>query len=132
DEFRYLYWRLEKHGVQCPHPQDLPRGAIIGTVEVTGIITQSDSEWFGGQCGLVLANPVAVEPIPAKGALGYFAWQRSGDFAPVKPWMRAAMWRTGREEAAGKMGETGDLFPDLAPSFADTPERPSRKPKPRD
>ncbi|MEM8553958.1 MAG: hypothetical protein AAGF71_03925 [Pseudomonadota bacterium] len=73
DEYRWGAWRLGEHGVRCPDPMHLVRGAIIGTVEVTGIITQSDSEWFGGEAGLTLANPVALtDPIPCPGALGYF------------------------------------------------------------
>lgn len=85
DEFRHGHWRLAQHGVVCPRPDNLVRGGIIGTVEVTGVITASDSEWFGGEAGLKLENPRAIDPIPASGALGYFQWARSDAFAPVKP-----------------------------------------------
>ena len=43
-EYRWGAWRLERHGVRCPRPDELVRGAIIGTIEVTGIVTESDSE----------------------------------------------------------------------------------------
>ena len=79
---------------------------------MTGIVTESDSAWFGGQAGLTLAHPRAIDPIPAKGALGYFAWARTDAFAPVKPWMT-------RYGSAG----TGDLF-DAALSFKTPPEKP--------
>ena len=117
DEFRYLYWRLEKHGVQCPHPQDLPRGAIIGTVDVTGIITQSDSEWFGGKAGLTLANPAPCAPIPAPGALGYFEWTAGGSLAAPTRWMT----RWGKATADD---QTGEMFPDAPIRFKSAPPKP--------
>ncbi|WP_299694226.1 hypothetical protein [uncultured Tateyamaria sp.] len=117
EEFRYLYWRFGQHGVQCPAPADLPRGAIIGTVEVTGIITQSDSAWFAGPAGLTLANPEPVDPIPAPGALGYFEWHPGGALAPPAKWMRS--WGTVMPDASG-----GDLFPDAPIAFARPPKKP--------
>ncbi|WP_227269966.1 ASCH domain-containing protein [Roseobacter weihaiensis] len=117
DEFRYLSWRLAKHGVICPRPDALVRGAIIGTVEVTAIITESDSEWFGGTAGLLLADARPVDPIPASGALGYFEWTRAPAFAPAKPWMK-------RFDRPNADSATGALFPDAAPTY----EKPPRKP----
>ena len=118
-EYRWGLWRLERHGVRCPRPDELPRGAIIGSVEVVEIISESDSEWFGGKMGLVLHDPVPCDPIPAPGALGYFEWRRSGDLAEATPWMR----RFGRP---GGDDRTGDLF-DLDASFETPPEKPFRK-----
>jgi hypothetical protein len=49
------------------------RGCLVGTVEVVDCVTRSDSPWFFGKYGFVLANPVAFDrPIPCKGALGFF------------------------------------------------------------
>lgn len=76
------------HGVVCPRPADLVPGAIIGSVDVVDIISHSDSPSFGsspGNHGLVLENPLACAPIPAKGALGYFAWKHAQEFAPLAP-----------------------------------------------
>ena len=117
DEYRYAHWRLARHGVSCPRPDDLIRSAIIGIVEVTEIITASESEWFGGEAGLVLSQPRSVEPIPARGALGYFSWQRGGDFAPVKPWMK-------RFDSPGGDQHTGSLFPEDIPSYKKPPRKP--------
>lgn len=121
DEYRWGAWRLNKHGVTCPRPDELVRSAIIGVVDVTDIITQSDSEWFGGQAGLVLENPRAIAPIPATGALGYFRWKRGRAFAPVQRWMR--LWDRANGDRA-----TGDLFTELPPAFADEPPKPFGKP----
>jgi hypothetical protein len=55
-------------------PDDYPRGAIIGRVELVDIVDQSTSRWHeGGQWGWVLECPHRFEsPIPWKGALGLF------------------------------------------------------------
>ena len=51
-------------------------GAILGTVEITGCVTESDSPWFGGPYGFTLADPVVFdEPIPYAGKLGFFEVQ---------------------------------------------------------
>ena len=120
EEFRWGHWRLERHGVRCPHPSELPRGAIIGAVEVVDIISESDSEWFGGQMGLVLENATACTPIPCPGALGYFEWNAAGQLAKPARWMQTY-------DAPSGDGQTLDLFDDLAPSFAEVPKRPGRK-----
>ncbi|MEM8978977.1 MAG: hypothetical protein AAGD04_05800 [Pseudomonadota bacterium] len=112
-EYRWGAWRLEQHGVRCPLPKDLVRGAVIGAVDVVDIVSESSSEWFGGQMGLVLENPVACTPIPAKGALGYFAWAASGRLAEPAPWMT-------------RLSDELGLFPDLGLSFSQAPEKPFR------
>lgn len=48
-------------------------GHIVGKVDIVDCVSSSDSPWFFGKYGFVLANPVAFErPIPCKGALGLF------------------------------------------------------------
>ncbi len=117
DEYRYAHWRLERHGVLCPRPDVLIRSAIIGTVRVLEIITESDSEWFGGEAGLRLSGPEPIEPIPASGALGYFEWSRADSFARVKPWMTAF-------DAPSGDTNTKSLFPDAPPSYKTPPRKP--------
>lgn len=115
-DYEWGAWRLEKHGVTCPPPADLVRGAIIGAVDVVDIVTESDSEWFGGQCGLVLENPAAVNPIPVVGKLGYFRWEQSGEVAAPAKWM------------ANYTPPSPTLFDDL-PDFHERPEKPWGKRK---
>ena len=110
-EYDYLVWRWARDGVTVPPPAALPRRAIIGSVDVVEIITESDSPWFGGEAGL-LRDPVACDPIPAPGALGYFEWQAGGALAESLPWMRA--WG----EAAG------GLFDELPVQFETAPPKP--------
>ena len=119
EEYRWAVWKLQQIGVTCPRPEDLPRRAIIGAVEVVDIIEESDSPWFGGQCGLVLEEPRAVEPIPAAGELGYFEWREEGALDPAKPWMLRYDRLSADQNAPG-------LFDDLPQSFAAPPRKPYR------
>jgi len=76
-------------GVQCPRPDALVRGAIIGSATVTAVVRQSDSPWFFGPRGLLLSDAYDVKPVPSVGALGYFEWQPSGELSEPLPWMLA-------------------------------------------
>lgn len=57
--------------------QTYPRGGIVGVVDIVDCVEVSDSEWFVGRYGFVLANPKPVEFIPVKGALGFFDWRKN-------------------------------------------------------
>ncbi|MEL7025734.1 MAG: hypothetical protein AAGO57_00700 [Pseudomonadota bacterium] len=116
-EYDWAVWRLQRHGVTCPRPDDLVRRAIIGWVTVTDIVDESDSPWFGGPRGLVLENAVEIAPVPAPGALGYFRWQAEGDVAKPKPWM--LKW----DRPSGD-NLTGDLFPEDPQSYRQPPRKP--------
>lgn len=76
-------------GITTPPPHELPRGCIVGSVEVVDVVTKSDSKWFFGPRGLVLRDPIACQPIPCVGALGYFEWKAAGDEVMSAParWM---------------------------------------------
>ena len=52
--------------------EDLPRGGIIGSVEIVDCVTDSASPWFMGEFGFVLRNPIALPFVPFKGQLGFF------------------------------------------------------------
>lgn len=52
----------------------IPRGAIIGDVEVVDDVIESDNPWFVGPHGFILRKPRPYkEPIFCKGRLGFFA-----------------------------------------------------------
>jgi hypothetical protein len=113
-EYDDLLWRWARDGITVPRPDTLPRRAIVGSVEVTEIVTESESTWFGGKAGLVLRDPMPCDPIPAPGALGYFEWHAGGDLADSLPWMRN--W-------GGVTGQ-GGLFADLPVQFETPPPKP--------
>lgn len=55
----------------------LPRGAIIGEVDIVDCVTESNNGWFVGKYGFVLANPEAyAKPIPCKGKLRLFEFDK--------------------------------------------------------
>ncbi|WP_411889868.1 hypothetical protein [Yoonia sp. SDW83-1] len=111
-EYDWAVWRLEQHGVSCPRPEILVRGAIIGAVYWVDIVAKSDSEWFEGQMGLVLKDAVMCDPTPVNNERGYFQWKRAAALAPVNPWM--VEW--GSDKVS--------LFGDLAPSRKGAPKAP--------
>src|SRR5438552_6363470 len=53
-----------------PYPHELICGAIIGVVDILGVVDDSRSKWFEGPYGFVLANPRPLsKPIFCKGRL---------------------------------------------------------------
>lgn len=59
-------------GLQIPAIESLPRGGIVGEVDVIDVVQQSASPWFVGPWGLVLANPISHPFTPCRGRLGFF------------------------------------------------------------
>lgn len=76
-------------GVLCPAAAELLRGGIIGSVEVTDVVSAHDSPWFMGPRGLVLRDPKSCQFVPALGMLGYFKWTKGDPAAVPQPakWM---------------------------------------------
>lgn len=75
------FWELHSNIVQAgfgsntvvPEFALLPRGAIVGTVEIVDCVSRSGSPWFFGDYGFLLRNPIALpKPIECKGALGFW------------------------------------------------------------
>lgn len=80
-------------GVDCPPPDQLLRGGLIGTVRLADVTAKSDSPWFFGPVGLVCEDPAPFGPVPGPGQLGWFNFEEGGAFDPPKTWMRA--WKAG-------------------------------------
>ena len=60
------------HLLDAFEPGNLPRGGIIGSVNLADCVYQSDSPWFQGPYGFVLRDPKPLPFIPFKGQLGFF------------------------------------------------------------
>lgn len=75
DAMQFAHWgapRLtqgELHGFDF---DALPRGGIVGSVEIVDCVTSSESPWFMGEFGFVLRNPKPLAFTPWKGQLGFF------------------------------------------------------------
>lgn len=59
-------------GLTLPAFDELERGGIVGSVEIAGCVTQSQSPWFFGYYGFELRDARPLPFIPYKGALGFF------------------------------------------------------------
>lgn len=51
-------------------PADLPRGGIVGQVEIVECVEKSRSRWFSGEIGFVLTKARRLPFLPMKGKLG--------------------------------------------------------------
>ena len=51
---------------------ELQRGGIVGSVDIVGCVSNSDSPWFVGEFGFVLREPKILPFTPWKGQLGFF------------------------------------------------------------
>lgn len=52
--------------------EDLPRGGIVGSVEIVDCVSESWSPWFVGEYGFLLRDPRPLPFTPWKGQLGFF------------------------------------------------------------
>ena len=50
----------------------VPMGGIVGMARIVDCVDKSESEWFFGKYGFVLADAFPVDLIPCKGQLGFF------------------------------------------------------------
>jgi hypothetical protein len=74
DSFDFL-----PRGARRPQPEELMHGAIIGVVEVSGVVRNHRSKWFEkGSLGWVLKNPRPLpRPIRCTGRLGLWKLPRN-------------------------------------------------------
>lgn len=89
-------------GITVPPAIELKRGGVIGSINVTGAISESASPWFFGPRALVLEDPQPCDFIPAVGQLGYFRWKPADPSIVPAP----ARWMGGKASSP----KTGDLF----------------------
>ena len=50
----------------------IPRGGIVGSVEIVDCVSASASPWFVGGFGFLLRDPLPLPFTPFKGSLGFF------------------------------------------------------------
>ena len=73
DDFPELRRVAHLRGFDLPGPGEVAVGAIVGEVDIVGCVTESNSPWFVGPYGFILADPQAYsQPVPCKGRLGFF------------------------------------------------------------
>jgi hypothetical protein len=71
--FRFIEERgLSGSWLRRDDADNLPRGAVVGLVDIVDCVRNSSSPWFEGPYGFVLENPRAISPIPCRGAQKFF------------------------------------------------------------
>jgi hypothetical protein len=70
DKDAITYIKHEYPDIQLPDAYDL--GGVVGTVVITGCITESLNRWFYGDYGFTLASPHKLPFTPYRGMLGLF------------------------------------------------------------
>jgi len=58
--------------IDIPDYEELQRGGIVGVATITDCVDQSDSPWFVGAKGFVLADAKPLPFVPMKGKLSFF------------------------------------------------------------
>lgn len=72
DEYALAFVTAEENGVKLPAFEDLERGGIVGQATITDCVSESQSPWFFGEFGLVLADAKSLPFQPCNGSLGFF------------------------------------------------------------
>lgn len=63
---------IEEDGQELAERLRLPVGGLIGTVDIVDCVDKSDSKWFFGPYGYLLANPRPMPFVPCRGMPGFF------------------------------------------------------------
>lgn len=74
DAAHFMHFNLDPQ-VVAPLMCNADFGGIIATAKIVDCVQQSESPWFFGPYGFVLANVQPVPFLPCKGALGLFNWR---------------------------------------------------------
>lgn len=59
-------------GLEVPPLASLPRGGLVGRMQIGEVVRSSDSPWFVGPLGLTLTDARPCAFAPCSGALGFF------------------------------------------------------------
>jgi hypothetical protein len=69
-------WVKQTSGIDLPRTDELPRGGIVGQVDVIDVVRASSSPWFEGPYGLVFASAKSLRFAACRGRLGFFEPQQ--------------------------------------------------------
>ena len=72
DDYDDAAYHAFKLGLDVPDRSDLERGGVVGRAIITDCVDASDSPWFFGRYGFVLAKQEKLPFMPLKGQLGFF------------------------------------------------------------
>ena len=73
DDSQFYDFGFDREFIDMLRSNAIPRGALVGEVDLVDCVDDSDSPWYKGPYGLELENPLAYDkPIPYKGELDLF------------------------------------------------------------
>jgi hypothetical protein len=81
-----VFWRLRAAGLIPPNmtERDFPRGCVVATAKISGVVSDSDSPWFLGPLAWTLTDIREISPaIPAVGKMGI--WELGFDPDQERP-----------------------------------------------
>ena len=67
-----LFFSFGKAINRPPCMDAVPRGGIVGSVEIVDCVQRHSSDWFMGLYGFVLRDPLLLPFTPWRGQLGFF------------------------------------------------------------
>lgn len=92
DEYTEAYAFIVNAGHRPPPAfESLLRGGIIGAVRIIDCVDSSESPWFMGPHGFVLADPQPLPFLPLHGQLGVFEVPEA-DLLPIRAEIAALQW----------------------------------------
>lgn len=67
------HWAIEREfGIVLPPMSEMRGGGIVGRVRLVDCVTASESRWFNGPYGFVLADPTPLPFQQCRGMLNFF------------------------------------------------------------
>lgn len=72
DAWDFYHMEVAGQIFSAPLMTSMPRGGIVGSVEIVDCVQRSASPWFCGPHGFVLRDPRPLPFFPCSGRLGFF------------------------------------------------------------
>lgn len=72
DQAGYAWVQKTFPSIRMPEPHEFERGGIVGRARLVDCVTHSDSPWFFGLYGFILADAEPLPMLPCRGMLGFF------------------------------------------------------------
>lgn len=71
-DYDAAYALASRLGIKLPHRSEFETGGIVGVATITDCVEQSESPWFFGENGFVLADSRPLPFVQMKGRLSFF------------------------------------------------------------
>lgn len=72
EDWDWLRGLCGDNGLAVPSESEIHYGGVVGIMEITDCVTESESSWFDGPYGYVLGGYAETPFLPCAGKLGWF------------------------------------------------------------